>query len=449
MNLWQRTVGLVLGPSGRGLLTGGGECCCGPVTCECSTSLACGRDSVVSVGKFFKPATVGGPAWTEDLTPVRCCCYTPVQRGRIRWTLDRKVEHLVAPGGCTGLIQRTLQETTTPNPASGTVSFHERQWSSAGPPGCVVSQTLDQTTTLPFRCGGVGSTSGFGTGLVSTRVPANTNTTISLTGSFRINCTTIRVQWVHVYTAGTFTVRETYSETGSIEPDNQGHCGEDPSCLRACCLPNGECREGLSQVDCLGLGGVWSGPGVSCYEAGCDAQDPRDKGACCDPATGDCVIAGPEQCVSPRVFKGIGTACAFGTCPQPVGNCCKDGGCTIKTLADCTLSGGTWGGPQTNCSNPNTCASPGACCLPGGSCIETFPQSCTDQGGAFQGPGSLCAGVTCGQGACCLVNSHGQYFCSQSTQAECTGLFFPNTPCTPFPCPINPSPRPAGTGARL
>lgn len=47
----------------------------------------------------------------------------------------------------------------------------------------------------------------------------------------------------------------------------------------------------------------------------------------------------------------------------------------------------------------------GACCLPTGACVQTDPDDCSNQGGIFRGPDTLCANANC-PGACCLPNGN-------------------------------------------
>jgi hypothetical protein len=47
----------------------------------------------------------------------------------------------------------------------------------------------------------------------------------------------------------------------------------------------------------------------------------------------------------------------------------------------------------------------GACCLPNGNCVgPVSPETCSEQGGVFQGNATTCGSVTCPipEGACCL-----------------------------------------------
>jgi hypothetical protein len=199
-----------------------------------------------------------------------------------------------------------------------------------------------------------------------------------------------------------------------------------PSCKTACCLPDNTCREDLTAEQCRALGGFSQPPGVTCFSANCGSNTSRDKGACCDPDTGNCTLTTPEGCPAPKVFKGLGTACVLNTCPQPMGACCSginQSVCGIMTQIQCQILQGNWHGPNSLC-NANACPSTGggACCLPDGSCSNVNSgAACQSLGGIFQGVGSDCALVNCG-GACCFRGQHGRQ-CAEMSFNDC--LTFP------------------------
>lgn len=138
-------------------------------------------------------------------------------------------------------------------------------------------------------------------------------------------------------------------------------CVEAPG---ACCLTDGNCVDGQTNLDCSAVGGT---------------------------------------------FQGGGTTCAGANCPQPSGACCfQPSGCVNLSSADCGTAGGFWQGAGTDCAT-TTCFPSGACCMPDGSCGEDVAQAdCIAAGGAFQGNGVLCSAVNCPQptGACCLSNGN-------------------------------------------
>ena len=77
----------------------------------------------------------------------------------------------------------------------------------------------------------------------------------------------------------------------------------------------------------------------------------------------------------------------------------------------------------------------GACCLPGNLCAPNLPlQLCTDNGGIYQGDGSICGGNECG--TCCDIandNACNERF-SQGRCANIGGQFLGNVPCEDDPC---------------
>jgi hypothetical protein len=42
----------------------------------------------------------------------------------------------------------------------------------------------------------------------------------------------------------------------------------------ACCMPDGTCKGGMVQLDCINAGGVWQGVGTKCKDAHCPANCP-------------------------------------------------------------------------------------------------------------------------------------------------------------------------------
>lgn len=87
--------------------------------------------------------------------------------------------------------------------------------------------------------------------------------------------------------------------------------------------------------------------------------------------------------------------------PAPVvGACClPDGECEVLTSAACVDEGGTWQGGGTVC-DPNPCEPgpppDGACCLPDGSCEVMTQADCATQGGVWQGRDTVCDPDPCG-----------------------------------------------------
>jgi hypothetical protein len=199
------------------------------------------------------------------------------------------------------------------------------------------------------------------------------------------------------------------------EPTDVGHGG--PSVVRDL----DGCQNGRNAIYAVNLGGWFNTclivTGDWAIRAVINCPDP--SGACCL-ADGGCVVRTAAQCATEGgTYKGNNTTCATANCPQPTGACCfqATGGCVNLTAANCAGAGGVWGGAGTACAT-YTCFPKGACCLPDGSCAgNVSPTDCATQGGAYQGNNTLCANVNCPlpQGACCF----GTGFCLVLTQADC------------------------------
>lgn len=107
------------------------------------------------------------------------------------------------------------------------------------------------------------------------------------------------------------------------------------SALPALCRPTGDwvMRATWTKVDCQ--------PGV---------------GACCLP-DGTCEVRFIDDCINAGgVYQGDGTTCeSIPQCPAAIGACCNPvGGCLGNlTQAQCDQFGGTWAGPNTDCSDNN------------------------------------------------------------------------------------------------
>ncbi len=477
MSLWSKLRGLVGSPDGRGLLAGAGGCCCGP-GCECDPTRCISESEDNGLGSgTFAPETSFPFPYYYDWKPVwaggapqsgfRCC--NP-SASAVAYRLKYKIEITWLVGGCAGgrawyieveenydgrvspLATYTLKRTSTSGGNQG--------WMTCNAPIVTTQGTFDGSMScgfglrhpffgqpdyhvgvVPFAPIGFQFAvaplpsvrqidASFGNGL-DTATPAN------MTGSFynglyttygSINYTLNRADGVPVR-------RVVASWEGNIVPA----CSA-PSCTIPCCMPDGHCRETASVTECLGIGGISGTVGVPCFDTNC-TDGTQETGACCDPATGYCVISTPLGCTAPRVFRGLGTNCVSNPCPQPTAACCLNGNCTMATQVGCQTIGGTWHA-GTNCNDPATCASPGACCLAGGCQDVGSAAACAALGGVFQGPGTLCVGSQC-VGACCVPLVHG-YACTQESLFNCqqlNGTWFPNTPCFPSPCP-------GGTGGR-
>ena len=135
--------------------------------------------------------------------------------------------------------------------------------------------------------------------------------------------------------------------------------GDDTTCdtvscpqpVGACCIEaTGECVD-LEQDLCLIGGGV--------HHAGesCDTYICFPEGACCLP-DGNCVDGvSPEICdAGDGDFQGDGTTCGSTECPQPLGACCLDNSnCIDVEESICQAFAGSWMGPESNCLDLGVC----------------------------------------------------------------------------------------------
>jgi hypothetical protein len=105
------------------------------------------------------------------------------------------------------------------------------------------------------------------------------------------------------------------------------------------------------------------------------------------------------------------------------GACCyPDGSCFNNlTQEECEDQGGAYMGDGTDCAGVDCGPYMGACCYPDGSCADDMLQAvCEADGGAYMGDLTTCAGVDCvpHMGACCYPDDS----CSDNlTEAECSG----------------------------
>lgn len=464
----------------------GVECVPCGVGCGCSAPCIARPNSAVT-GVFIGRPNIGDPgvAYTSGPSPVTCCC-GPEALQRFEYLFRREVR--CRSGPCAGARRQHTEELITWDGATNRRT-RRRVNRFYGVSCCGPEQvTVEEDEAFPppgSHCGGDSLwTPNHGWAVTNPATPPGI--TIA-SGSFAFTCNA--AVYTHRYSdvLGVLAPPADYEEhqSSAVYPASEaclpGHCE------RACCLPEGRCLEVPPSV-CLGLGGVIS-PHRYCIDARCGLPGPG-KGACCQRATGNCLITAPLECVSPNVFLGGGTSCSGsrgGPCPPPQGRCCIPdglGGFTCAgnlTPAECMAAGGQWGGWQSTCA-AHPCPPPtgGACCRPDGGCQAVpNPQACIDLGGIFfaggdcgavQCVGSCCFGGQCFMrspqqcaamggtyvgglscnpdpcaviGACCCVTSHG-LSCNLATQAECeAGPCFwrgPGTDCSgPEPCVINPA----------
>ncbi|MFN0131378.1 MAG: choice-of-anchor J domain-containing protein [Phycisphaerales bacterium] len=91
----------------------------------------------------------------------------------------------------------------------------------------------------------------------------------------------------------------------------------------------------------------------------------------------------------------VGMAVATGACCLPNGNCAPG-----VSQNSCTSQGGTYQGDNSMCNMPNTCPQPatGACCLPDGTCSVLTSAACVAGNGIFGGNNSPCGTANCAKG---------------------------------------------------
>ncbi|MCH2132863.1 MAG: M12 family metallo-peptidase [Phycisphaerales bacterium] len=125
-----------------------------------------------------------------------------------------------------------------------------------------------------------------------------------------------------------------------------------------------------------------------------EAGDPT--GACC--ISGSCSIVTSLDCsASGGSYLGDDSDCSGDPCFVPAdGACCVEGSCSIGTEADCNAAGGTYQGDDTNCSGDPCFIPPptGGCCV-GISCSVVTGDDCVASGGNYLGDGSTCGGFPC------------------------------------------------------
>ncbi|MCA9755511.1 MAG: right-handed parallel beta-helix repeat-containing protein [Candidatus Eisenbacteria bacterium] len=101
------------------------------------------------------------------------------------------------------------------------------------------------------------------------------------------------------------------------------------------------------------------------------------------------VLAEESPCGLQIGFRGEGCA-SF-----PTGACCQaEGGCVIREEVICGEEGGIYQGDGSVC-DPDPCPASGACCLDDGSCLVRIPALCTGLGGTYLGDGTVCSPEGC------------------------------------------------------
>ncbi|MDX2199160.1 MAG: hypothetical protein SF069_09340 [Phycisphaerae bacterium] len=93
-------------------------------------------------------------------------------------------------------------------------------------------------------------------------------------------------------------------------------------------------------------------------------------------------------------FNGIDAA--FGVADSTGACCLSEISCVILTEAQCGIQAGIYRGGGTTCDLPNICRPVGACCVDNVGCISgQTPTECINQGGTYEGDGSICQVATC------------------------------------------------------
>ncbi|MCC6907031.1 MAG: lamin tail domain-containing protein [Phycisphaerales bacterium] len=213
--------------------------------------------------------------------------------------------------------------------------------------------------------------------------------------------------------------------------------GLNATCAPALCAPAGACCFGTFGTLCevrfasncvLSSGSVYRGDGTTCTPGQC----PNTTGACCLPDE-TCVQASIGECgFLNGTHQGVGLACTINLCvSDPVGACCRTAICEILTQSLCASVSGTFVPNQTTCAS-NPCGAPlGACCF-GINCSIVSASVCG--GNLFLGAGSSCLPDPCGTGACCTLAGA----CSITDVAMCEGagsIYLGNgVTCSPGMC---------------
>ena len=162
---------------------------------------------------------------------------------------------------------------------------------------------------------------------------------------------------------GTKDTLQGFNEMGCPEAGTHGH---PPS--ESCVI--------MTQADCEAEGGTFQGNDTTCDPDPCVIVA---TGACCDDATGDCVVTTQAACGAGSTYQGDGTVCDPNPCPQPAtGACCStDGTCQVLTQADCGLSpGAVYQGDGTDCNGCFVCGIPP---LTNDLCVDAIPVAVPSQ----------------------------------------------------------------------
>jgi hypothetical protein len=104
------------------------------------------------------------------------------------------------------------------------------------------------------------------------------------------------------------------------------------------------------------------------------------------------------------VLESVGPYVGYLPVSVPLGGFADGGNHTLEFHSICTALSNFFVDDISIDSVAISCPQPtGACCLTDGSCVEVTEGECTEQGGTFNGVGSLCANVECEQPIDCFT----------------------------------------------
>ncbi len=202
-----------------------------------------------------------------------------------------------------------------------------------------------------------------------------------------------------------------------------GACPATVTPTGACCMPDGSCLGGYTSNECLSANGAYAGDNVACPGGSSSMSQAVAScaallGACCMP-NGDCQNNLTEGTCNERngSFGGLNTICDDPTiearneiiCPV-LGACCSPDGCVDTTEENCSLENGNQFDSTALCDeitdSNGLCVStePTIACCVGDQCLDITDRKCEELGG-------VAVGIDCQQdhiqcpvvaiGACC------------------------------------------------
>ena len=221
-------------------------------------------------------------------------------------------------------------------------------------------------------------------------------------------------------------------------------CSEAPEPF-ACCLPDGNCVDVMTEAECDGMGGV-AYPDI-CANTAC--PQPPEPEACCFP-DGSCQMLLEGACVAAGGTFYAGEDCATYQCPIELMACCMPDGSCVDVLdqAECDGMGGVLY-PTNYCAEPDfVCPQPPpefACCFEFDNACYMMTEADCQAGGGMWNDGMVCTSAggdfDCPFWAVCCVGED----CTITTAEGCQGEFHPEwDSCTPdnpceYPVPNEPA----------